>query len=247
MKTTVLLAIVVAMLAMLSLSGARRTSAGENPTVPVQPPARNSAPAGADSAPPPVPPEAEGLTPAAIVVRSTAEGRMVTTQVVTRTRNRVRLVVEGERTEWLFVRNPVAPDRVSGYLVDHRARQIVEYDDTALRARQGLRGWADVITMRFDSRLLPALRATGRSERRHGIEFVQFVAADPDRPGTAEVLWNQSQLLPLRLVVRTGGALLSAEMLSVEPVTDLAGLEMPAARFPDYATLDVADASDHRD
>lgn len=245
MKTTALAVIVAAGSTALLLTGTRPTPA-EAPTVPVQPAARAAA-APLSAAPPPVPAAAEQLTPVAIVVRSGVRGRLATTQTVTRTRDRVRLVIADERKEWLFVRNPVAHDRVSGYLIDHRARQIVEYDDTALLAREGLRGWADVITMRFDPRLLPTLQETGKVERRHGAEFRQFISRAPDDPGVVEVWWSQAQLLPLRLVVREGRALLSAEIVDIEPMSDAATLEMPARRFPAYASLDVADASDHRD
>jgi hypothetical protein len=247
MKITAWLAIGAAGLIGLLVTGVRPTLPDEPPAVPVQPAARAAETPRSPQPPPPVPAAAEELTPMTITVRSGVRGRAATTQVVTRTRDRVHLVVEDERKEWLFVRNPVAAGRMAGYLIDHGARQIVEYDDTSLLAQQGLRGWADVVTMRFDPRLLPSLQATGKVERRHGTEFQQFVSPAPDGPGVVEVWWSHTHLLPLKLRVREGSVVLSAEILDIGPVDDRAILEMPGRRFPDYAALDVADASDHRD
>jgi hypothetical protein len=247
MNTTAWLAIGAAGLVALLWTGVRPTLPDEPPAVPVQPAERAAESPRSTQPPPPVPGAAEELAPVTIVVRSGVRGRLATTQIVTRTRDRVHLVVEDERKEWLFVRNSVWPDRLSGYLTDHGAKQIVEYDDTALLNHQGLRGWADVVTMRFDPRLLGALRATGNVDRRFGTDFSQFVSPTSDGPGVVEVWWSHTLVLPLRLVVREGSAVLSAEILDIGPVTDDAALDMPARRFPDYAALDVADASDHRD
>jgi hypothetical protein len=246
MKTTAWLAVAAASLIALFLTGVRPTLPDEPPAVPVQPAARAAETPRSSQPPPPVPAAAEPLAPVTIVVRSGVRGRATTTQVVTRTHDRVHLIIADERKEWLFVRNPVAADRMAGYLIDHDARQIVEYDDTSLLVQQGLRGWADVVTMRFDPRLLSTLQATGKVERRHGTEFRQFVSHTPGDPGVVEVWWSQTQLLPLRLVVRERSAVLTAEILDVGPVRDAATLEMPGRRFPDYPALDVADASDHR-
>jgi hypothetical protein len=247
MKTVAWLAIGAAGLIVLLVTGVRPSLPDEPPAVPVQPAARAAETPRSTQPPPPVPEAVAELAPVTIVVRSGVRGRLATTQIVTRTRDRVHLVIEDERKEWLFVRNPVAADRMTGYLIDHGARQIVEYDDTSLLTRQGLRGWADVVTMRFDPRLLPELQATGKVVRRHGTEFHQFVSQTPDGPGVVEVWWSQTHLLPLRLIVRERSAVLSAEILAVGPVRNATTLEMPARRFPDYAALDVADASDHRD
>ncbi len=46
--------------------------------------------------------------------------------------------------DWLFVRNPVDPRRVSATMIDHRARLLVEYDESELRNAGIARGWADV-------------------------------------------------------------------------------------------------------
>ena len=247
MKTTALVALAAAGFTVLAILGVRGTPASERPqTVPAQPSARLADARRSLPGPPPVPAAAETLTAVTMTVRSGVVGRGMTTQIVTRTRDRVRRVVEGEDKEWLFVRNPVSPDRASGFLVDHRAKQIVEYDDTSLLTRQGLRGWADVIAMRFDPRLLPTLQATGRSERRHRAEFRQFVSRSPDQPGVVEVWWSEPHLLPLRLTVREGRVLLSAEIVGLVPESDSAALELPARRFPDYHALDVDDTSDHR-
>jgi hypothetical protein len=231
----------------MAVTGARHSAGSEDlTTVPVEPPLRTATarPAGLEA--PPLPAAAESLAPLKITIRTSIDGGATTTQLVTRTRDRVRLVLEGGRREWLFRRNPVHPERVDGDLIDHDARQILAHDDTQLLAGLGLRGWADVIMMRFDPRLLPSLRATGAVERRGGAAFKRFLAADQEAQGIVDVWWSEPLLLPLRMTVHHGARRITATIISFGPAEDPPALEAAASRFPDYESLDAVDAKEPR-
>ena len=69
-----------------------------------------------------MPEGAETLPPIRFTVTTTwsgPQGRRTTSQRVTRTVDRMHLLMEGTDKEWLFERNPVDRRRVSGYLIDH--------------------------------------------------------------------------------------------------------------------------------
>jgi hypothetical protein len=177
--------------------------------------------------------------------RSLPTGRQTTAQVVTRTFDRVRIAVEGGRQEWLFVQNAAYPDRASGYLIDHRARQVRLHDEQALRAAIGVRGWADVLTMRFDRTILSTLRATGLRRSVGELTFAQFVATGSKDQGIVEVWWSEELLLPLSLTRRESGIEVRSDIEDLTTHADESLLLEPVFRFPDYESRDAADAQDH--
>jgi hypothetical protein len=216
-------------------------------------PARTSAAPAVIPEPPSVPQGAEALAPIAFTVTTSwsgSSGTRTTSQRVTRTADRVHLVIEGERQEWLFERNPVDGRRVSGYLIDHEKRQILTYQESDLRNEQQLRGWADALMMRFDRAVLPRLRRTNEHEIMRGATFTRHVAPDENRAepsdGVLEVWWSDAFLLPLRLKVRQQGVLVSAVIDRLEPVVSLTLLADPRTRLARYETLDVADSRERR-
>jgi hypothetical protein len=169
-------------------------------------------------------------------------------QTVWRTRDRVRIALEGAESEWLFLRNPVDPRRVTASLIDHRTKRILGYDETDLRNGQGVRGWLDVLTLRVDTRALKSLRDTGRRETVAGIEFVEHVrdAASGSGDGIVDLWWSASHLLPLRFSVREGRVLaISAVQIGPAAIEDNA-LAAASERFPRYTVLDIADAREGR-
>ena len=163
-------------------------------------------------------------------------------QTVHRTADRSYVTVEGSHSEWLFVRNPIDPRRVSGSLIDHRAKRVLAYDESDLRNAQGVRGWLDIVTLRFDRASLSALRNTGRRQVESGIEFAEYVAADTKIDGVVEVWWSEVYLLPLRFTTRVGSRVTSSVTNVESTQVDTALLSSPKQRFPQYAMLDVADA-----
>ena len=115
----------------------------------------------------------------------------------------------GTDKEWLFERNPVDRRRVSGYLIEHGARQILMHQESDLRHEQQLRGWADAFMMRFDPTVLARLRRTDQHDSAFGATFTRYVAADMNADGVVEVWWSEAQLLPLRQQVRQRGVLIT--------------------------------------
>lgn len=171
-------------------------------------------------------------------------GRHTTTQAVTRSANAVRMAVEGGHEEWLFVRNLHYPDRASGYLIDHPARQIRPHEESRLGETLHIRGWSDVLTMRFDPATLEHLRDTGERRSAGGATFARFAAVDPTNDGIEDVWWSDALLLPLSLNMRQGASHVSATIEGLTRQVDASVLVDPMTRFPDYEVRDPSDADD---
>ena len=48
------------------------------------------------------------------------------------------------------MRNSVDPRRVSGMLIDHASRSIVVHEESDLRSRLGIDGWAEALLLGLD-------------------------------------------------------------------------------------------------
>lgn len=214
----------------------------------VELPERTSPPAPDVPQPMDLPASARDVPSLVITTTSTVQApdgrRGTTTQVSTRTADRVHVTLEGSGKEWLFERNPVDATRASGYLVDHAARQILVYDESALRNEQGIRGWADVWSMRFNPAALDRMTATGESTRVAGETFDRHVAADPGQDGLVEVWWSDALALASTLVVRQSGRVMSSTITEIDRDVQAGVLNDPRRRFPGYAEVDPADAGD---
>ncbi len=202
------------------------------------------------SEPPPMPPEAAAV-PAVrfrLVTDRTDElgTRRVSEQTITRTANRIHLAPNGSPREWVFERNPVDPRRMSGYRVDHQARQIVIHQESDLRNREQLRGWADVWFMRFDARQLASMRRTEETQVIGAFRFVRHTSTGEVAGEAAEVLWSDQLLLPGMLVYRQSGTTTTSRVDALEVLADTPELGDPMGLHPEYAVLDLADVGDHR-
>ncbi len=155
------------------------------------------------------------------------------------------MALEGGRQEWLFVQNAVYRDRVSGYLIDHSARHIRLYEESALRSLMRIRGWSDVLMLRFDPAALSALRDTGERRNAGGSTFARYIATESTGDGVVEVWWSETLLLPLSLTVREAGSTVTSVVSHLTSDADAAPLTDPAVRFPPYDSVDAADAPDH--
>jgi hypothetical protein len=139
-----------------SLVGAERTTAVQAPTSletwVLTEPKRRAADA-ALAPPPPLPADAETISPATLDIivrpRADAERRSQVRETISRTVDRIHLKGHDGR-EWLFERNPLDPRRVSATVIQHAAKTLVLYEETDLRIMLGIRGWADVLALGFD-------------------------------------------------------------------------------------------------
>jgi len=214
-------------------------------------PDRSSPPPPPPSAVPAVPAAAEHLAPITYTLVTTwdgmAGGGRRIEQRITRSRDRALLIVDAGAREWFFERNPVHPDRVSGWLVDHEARRILAHDESSLRTMLRIRGWIDVLTMRFDPTALNALADTGTRRTVAGETFRLFRASGQSPTGIVEVWWSDGLLLPLELVTReSADVTATARVLGLSTEVDASALASPQQRFPEYRLMEAVDAGEHR-
>ena len=200
------------------------------------------------AAPAPVPASAAKLPYLTFVVETTRvdrDGSHRTTQTISRSADRTRLELPGGRQEWLFVQNGVYRDRVSAYLIDHEAREVRFHDEGLLRSRLGIRGWMDVLTIRFDSAVLDSLHRTGEQREAAGASVSRFVAPEARADGLVEVWWSEELLLPLSVTRRASGVELTSVVDQLTHGLESTVLADPADRFRTYKRVDAADAGDH--
>lgn len=109
----------------------------------------------------------------------------------------------------------------------------------------GIRGWADVLTMRFDPAILRALRDTGERRQIAGATAARFLSTDSTHNGVVEAWWSEELLLPFSVTARQAGATVTAVVEGLTTEIDASLLADPVKRFPQYKSEDVADAHDH--
>ena len=200
-------------------------------------------------APPRVPAQTASLPIVTFALETTRfgpGGPQRSTQVFTRSHDRVRLALKGgRRQEWLFLQNAVYRDRAVGYLIDHDKREVQVHEESSLRSLMQVRGWMDVLTLRFDPGVLQTLRDTGERRRTGDATFKRYAANAPGRDGIAEVWWSEGLVLPLSLTVRASGVEVTSVVKGLTWNGDDTLLADPSVRFPSYKTVDPADANDH--
>ena len=188
---------------------------------------------------PALPSHADAL-PALTAVFTRTAGAAVTRQVVSRTVDRVHVRTGPPGSpEWLFVRNPVDPRRAAGYLVDHRERAVLVYDDTALAREEIASGWRDVLALGASADLIDGLRPTGGSEGIAGAAFAHYAGGSGDV--RVEAWWNDDLFVLGRLTRTIGGVVETFELTEMTPGVDPTLFADPGARHPDYRTEDVDD------
>jgi hypothetical protein len=97
-----------------------------------------------------------------------------------------------------------------------------------------------VITLGIDANAVSELQATPRKKSLVGWTFVWFVAREKDQP-VREVWWHADQALPssFRIVDATGSTTMTVKTIERFAKENL--LRSPAARFPTYRVIDLAD------
>lgn len=195
------------------------------------------------SDPPALPSEADSITPLTlqVTVRRTGDGRTSAIELtISRTADRVH-VRAGDR-EWLFERNLRDRRRVSGFLIAHEERTIVEYEETDLRIALGVRGWADVLMLGFDPSVLKDSVRSGRFRIVDRVRFDEFSS----RTGPVAVWWSERELLSHRFELPAGKSSTLVVIAAIRHHVDATVFELPAQRFPSYRVIRLAEWQEHR-
>ena len=200
-------------------------------------------PQAAPSAPPALPPGAERVTPRTLetVTRhKLVSGRPQSVrQTITRTADRIH-VATGQEREWLFERNTLDSQRVTGTLIEHASRALIVYEESDLRRLLGISGWAHTLTLGFDPGLLAGFERSGQTRVIGGIQFARYVAASK-RTDFQEVWWSSEEIFPSRFVTAGSRESIEFSVERIRPGIDAALLRAPAARFPAYDKFDLAE------
>ena len=162
----------------------------------------------------------------------------VVRQTVSRTSEQIHLRGNDNR-EWLFERNPIDHRRVSATLIDHSSKAIVLYEETDLRMTLGIRGWADVLALGFDSQTLRHYKRTAETRAVGTMSFVRYVSTATSG-SVDEVWWSEEQVLPSRFSIGEGGGRTRFSIERVRGGTDASVLRPATARFPEYSVYDLA-------
>jgi hypothetical protein len=176
-----------------------------------------------------------------LVIRRDTERRPSFTrrQIVSRTLDRIHIAGYDGR-EWLFERNSIDPRRVSATLLEHASRAIVLYEESDLRTSLGIRGWADVLALGFDTQLLSRYERTQVVRTIGSIRFARYVLAD-ERAKGEDVWWSEEQVLPGRFAIADGTGVTRFTVEHAHAGVDAALLRPAIVRFPDYRVVDLAD------
>jgi hypothetical protein len=218
-------------------------SARTNPDAIVFVPPTRRAPEAPPAQPPELPSAGEHVTPLTLeLVTRHQPGKAATNRVrqtVSRTRNRIHIAF-GDGREWLFERNLIDPRRVSGWLIIHGSRTIVLHDESELRNRLEVKGWADVLMLGLDPSVLRQLKPTGQARTINGIRFVKQAPLD-ENARVSDVWWSEEHALPSAFVIShgTGSTRISVTRLRAGVTADL--LTSPTSRFPAYRMVDLAE------
>ena len=120
------------------------------------------------------------------------------------------------------------------------------HEDSDLRNGQQIRGWMDVLTLRFDADSLLRLENTGAKKTVEGVSFRQYRQPSAQAEGVDEVWWSEDLLLPLSLITRQGSIRTTVVVEAIEANVEWRRLENPVRRLPDYEIRDISDArEDH--
>ena len=157
--------------------------------------------------------------------------------------DRIQLTWPAGRELWLFVRNPVAPDELSGVRVDHASRFLIDYSDSELHSEGVVDGWARLAQGFVTPEELDGLRPDGGSVDAFGLTFVHLVAEDgpSSSGGIAELDWNAELGLPLRLVRRTTGGTRVQRLVALDRQPGADATVDLLASWPEYERKDLSD------
>jgi hypothetical protein len=199
-------------------------------------------------APPSLPVGATGVKAATLhlVIRRDTARRPSSTrrQIVSRTSDRIHIAGNDGR-EWLFERNPLDPRRVAATAIEHESRAIVLYEESDLRMTLGIRGWADVLTLGFDSQLLSGYERTRDVRTIGGIRFVRHARAGA-RATRDDVWWSDDQALASHFAIADAAGVTRFAVERASAGVDAELLRAAIVRFPDYRVVDLADWQEKR-
>lgn len=233
-------AIGVGILAPSGLDAQRHTGAAA-PDAPVFVLPDRKPAAGPVDMPSALPDEAETIAPSTIELETTGGGLALTVHTVTRTADRMHIRIDADR-EWLYLRNPTDPRRVSALFVEHSSKAIVHYEDSELRNTLGIPGWLDVLALGFDPTALEQMTRTADVRTAFGLTFRRYAASRSDHP-VADAWWSTDELLPLSVTSRSSSRAqpMSVTIRQIRSDVDRRLLESPANRFPQYRQVDLPD------
>lgn len=191
---------------------------------------------------PELPAAAERIAPLTLHLVLTPEGgppREVVQQKVTRTAARVHIVAS-DGAEWFFEQNPLDTRRGSGYLVQHAIRTIIVHEDSELRNLLGLTGWAQILSLGYDTETLSNLSATPAARVLNGIEFVRYTSKASDADPT-ELWWSSNDVLADGFTLTRPEGRWRVTISSVTREVDSKVLESPIARLPEYRVVTLSE------
>jgi hypothetical protein len=233
-------------------AGRPAQTASANPAAQEEPPAPFKAPARSGTArPPPIAvPDVPHELATAPAVTADVETRVVgrrgraLRKTITRAADRVHVSIGPRGPEWLFVRNPVDPRRMTATLIDHDHEILIEYDESELRNSGVGRGWADVAGLGVQPEDLRALRATGRSRRIAGLRASERALPRGARGRVRQLWWSDQAAAPLLASVEDGASRGELRVRRLRLAADESLLQDPRVRYPSYRVMDV---HDHRE
>jgi hypothetical protein len=230
----------------IDVVAAQRSAARDETTTLTLPTRR--APDMPPAGPPALPPAVDRVRPltlAAVTRRAPATGRPHTLrQTITRTATRIHVAKDDGR-EWLFERNTVDPQRVTGFLVEHGSRAIVIYEESDLRIGLGIGGWADVLSFGFDPGVLKRLRPTEETRDIGGIPFMHYTLRG-HRDSDQDVWWSEEQGFASSVTIRDAATVTTFSIERIIRDVDPSLLRSPSSRFPTYRVVDLAAWLEHR-
>ena len=214
-----------------------------NPDAIIFVPPTRRAPDAPPLSPPELPSAGEHVTPLTLELVTLYQlGKSAThrvRQTVSRARNRIHIAF-GNGREWFFERNMVDSRRVSGWLIVHASRTVVLHEESDLRNRLGVNGWADLLMLGLDPGVLRQLKPTGQTRTINGIRFVKQAPLEANAR-ISDVWWSEQHALPSAFVMShgAGSTRVTIERLREGVTADL--LTSPISRFPAYRMVDLAE------
>ena len=169
------------------------------------------------------------------------QGNTAQRKTVTRTADRVHIDAGPNAPEWLFLRNAADDRRVSGVMVDHHHRNIVEYDESDLRNAGMGRGWADIVSLGVEPETFGSAARTGKHQTFGGFQFEQLRRKEGAQGRIRELWWSDDAALPLRVGIDDAASGIEIVVRNIRRDVDETVLRDPRQRYPEYAVMDVAD------
>jgi hypothetical protein len=174
----------------------------------------------------------------AIRRQSTSGPSQTVRQTIVRTADRIHIATRDR--EWRFERNPIDPRRASASAVDHRSQSIVLYEETDLRMMLGIRGWADVLSLGFDTELLAAAERMREVRTQDGLQFDRYRVNRADASLT-DLWWCEEQSLPGSFTITDKAGSTRFAIERIRAGVDVSLLAPSEVRLPKYRVVSLAE------